>query len=119
MSILQLSDLDRVASHQRVPDYSTANVDDYGNQTDAYVELEANVPIRIEQPDQLEAILTQTVDAVTWIAMVLPTIANPPALNDRFVLSDRTLTVKRVEDLTQLDGTLDHYEMVCVELEVA
>jgi hypothetical protein len=109
--------LDRRASHQRVPDVTT-NVNDFGDQADAYAELEADVPIRIEQPDQIE-LDRGPADVIFWDAWVLPTIANAPKAYDRFVLSDRTLNVEKVEDLTMLDGTLDHYLLRCSEVKVA
>lgn len=113
--VLALQDLDRKASHRRLP--NVTNDDGYGDQADAYAELEADVPIRIEQKE-IETDQRAASDVISWTGFVLPTIANAPRINDRFVIGTTVYSVDSVEQLTQLDGTVDHYDMDLTEIHV-
>lgn len=108
--VLTLTDLDKRATHQRLPDQTEGNTDDYGDQADNYADLELEVPIRVERKE-LEPNERPTGDIVMWVGWVLPTIANAPIIDDRFIINTGSYRVVGVEGLTDLDGVLDHYQM--------
>jgi hypothetical protein len=115
VGLLTEADLDKRATHQRLPDYTEVDVDDYGDQDQAYATLETEVPIRIEQ-QELQTQERAGGDVLVWNGFVLPTIANPPTGEDRFVIGTRTFRVLSAEGLTDLTGDLDHYEMDLEEI---
>lgn len=112
MPLLQLSWLDRRATHKRL---NSTTEDDYGDTDDDYTTIATDVPIRIEQPevDARQAIAS---DVVRWEGWILGT-ATAPIHTDRFEFPDgRVLQVTKVEDLTDFDGNLDHWQMSLDEI---
>lgn len=115
MPLLEAEDLDKLASHQRLPDISAQ--DEYGDQEDAYAELEANVPIRTEHKE-IEVSEGASQTTIALVGWVLGTIANSPEIDDRFVIGTTTLTVTKAEPLTDFDGVVDHYQLDLEEIYV-
>lgn len=111
---MQLSWLDRRATHQRLPSSTTS--DGYGDESADYDDLASDVPIRIEQPevDPADAVPG---DVVRWTGWILGTAAEPKH-TDRFVIvGGPTVYVDKVEDLTDFDGNLDHWQMAMHEID--
>lgn len=95
---------DKTASLQRLPD-TVSDSDWGGDQSDAYAELQDDIPCRYE--------VTRVDEITVWLSAVSPS----PVFGDRIITSDGlSLDVRRVFPWFGLDGFRSHYEIMTVEV---
>ncbi len=97
--------LDRTVDISRID--ATPSSGFYGDQDDVFVNIETDVPARLE-----------IVDTEQWTIWI-PEIDSTVRATDRVYVTelDILLDVRRVKPWQSLDGLSNHVELVCVEIQ--